>query len=431
MIEVRVQPPEPAARGYVRHVAELRSDHETRQLRIMAPEDAHPLSEDWLVLPALTYGMRQSEDVRIHGRVSAMLMANLDEIQAMFLADAEARRPLHRIEFEATQVVPTPTVEGAGTVSLFSGGLDAFYTAIQRRDDIDALLFLHGQEATPDDREQLFVTLPHVKAAAAGLEKPLLLIDSDHWDLIWRDGGRTETSNHAMLVTMGYLLGSKVRRILVSGSYEHEFEYGRENSVAKLLPLLQTEALEVELYANLARAKKMRVVVESPVAMDHLRVCWARRGGAFNCGVCRKCLRTLVNLEIVGATGRCRTLPPTVDLRAVARTPIGTNTRDTLQRENLRLAKAGGLTELARALETSVGPRFELLKRMPRPLARFVKSFRHAERKRRRKRTREALEAHRQRTDGAHLFVSLPPAAGPAYHPAWDRPRAQDRGDDD
>lgn len=421
MIEVHPipgAPAAPAASGYVRHGAALRAEGETRHLHVLVPEDAHPQSEDWLVLPALTYGMRRREDVRIHGRVSPRLLANLDAVQRILVADAETRRPLFPVRLEATEPVPTPRAEAGGTVALFSAGLDAFYTALTR-DDVDALLYVHGQETTPDDREQLFLLLPHLKAAAAGLGKRLLLVDSDHWDLIWRDGGRTETSNHAMLAAVGMLLGSRVARLVVSASYLPEREYDRETGTGRLLPLLETEGLALELFGARPRSEKMSVVAASDLAMDHLRVCWARRGGDYNCGVCRKCLRTLVNLELAGALGRCRTLPRTLDLRAVARTPRDPWTRNDLQRENLRQAEAQGKTALAAALRASMEPLVDPLERLPRPLARLVKSFRHRARNRRRRRTREALERHRRETGGAHLFVSVPAATRPAHHPSW------------
>jgi hypothetical protein len=62
------------------------------------------------------------------------------------------------------------------------------------------------------------------------------------------------------------------------------------------------------------RSAKLSLLISDPVAMAHLRVCWEHRnGGEFlNCGVCEKCLRTLLEIEAVqpGATARLPTFPP-------------------------------------------------------------------------------------------------------------------------
>lgn len=65
-----------------------------------------------------------------------------------------------------------------------------------------------------------------------------------------------------------------------------------------LIPLLETENLK--LYsANMAmtRIEKTKYISAFPETYDSLHVCW---DNAKNCGVCRKCLRTLVTLDILG-----------------------------------------------------------------------------------------------------------------------------------
>ena len=49
-----------------------------------------------------------------------------------------------------------------------------------------------------------------------------------------------------------------------------------------------------------SRLDKLELVAAEPAARHWLRVCWENRGGAYNCGRCEKCLRTMV------ANGRAR-----------------------------------------------------------------------------------------------------------------------------
>ena len=57
--------------------------------------------------------------------------------------------------------------------------------------------------------------------------------------------------------------------------------------------------------------------------MRHLRVCWENRDGSYNCGTCKKCLRTMIALRIAGKLDACETLPHEIDLDAVRDLPLG------------------------------------------------------------------------------------------------------------
>jgi hypothetical protein len=88
----------------------------------------------------------------------------------------------------------------------------------------------------------------------------------------------------------------------------------REQAVAwgshpDLDPLWSTEALEiVHDGTGASRAEKAARLAGEPEAMRHLRVCWQNPDGAYNCGVCRKCVVARVTLDSVGALERCATL---------------------------------------------------------------------------------------------------------------------------
>jgi hypothetical protein len=55
-------------------------------------------------------------------------------------------------------------------------------------------------------------------------------------------------------------------------------------------------------------------VGRSPVALDHLRVCWDEYGENYNCGRCPKCLRTMMSLYLTGTLDRSGTFEHTLDL---------------------------------------------------------------------------------------------------------------------
>ena len=105
--------------------------------------------------------------------------------------------------------------------------------------------------------------------------------------------------------------------------------------------------------------EKAAYISEHPVAMRRLRVCLARDTD-YNCGRCEKCLRTIINLQVAGASGKCETLPEEPDLEAVASMDLGGENARAFALENLKtLQRLGNEPELAYALETALERNFE------------------------------------------------------------------------
>jgi hypothetical protein len=63
------------------------------------------------------------------------------------------------------------------------------------------------------------------------------------------------------------------------------------------------------------RLQKIRAIARSPLLLDTVRVCIADDApGAYNCGRCEKCLRTMVGLHIAGALDRAGAFPNNLNL---------------------------------------------------------------------------------------------------------------------
>ena len=85
-------------------------------------------------------------------------------------------------------------------------------------------------------------------------------------------------------------------------------------------PLWSTEAVEVvHDGAETRRVDKVAALAASPLALRYLRVCWENRGGAYNCGRCGKCMRTMVDLDLAGALGHTVDATGTVSTRDTPR----------------------------------------------------------------------------------------------------------------
>jgi hypothetical protein len=105
--------------------------------------------------------------------------------------------------------------------------------------------------------------------------------------------------------------------------------------------------------------EKVAAIAGSDTALRHLRVCTAllnlRTGnqaleGAYNCGSCEKCVRTMINLEITGKLAQCRTFRRPLDARSIRRLQMTADYRGFYVENLAALRELGIRPDLQRAL---------------------------------------------------------------------------------
>jgi hypothetical protein len=162
----------------------------------------------------------------------------------------------------------------------------------------------------------------------------------------------------AALAAIGLLLQHEFKKVMIGSTFSY-FALPRWGSHPLTDPLWSTERLEVfHSGAEATRPMKVARIVGDDVAMRRLRVCHPRAGETgrtLNCGRCSKCLRTMINLRVVGALGRCETLPGELDLDDVAELPIKDDRDLAFMLENLRALERDDRDEpLATALRSNL-----------------------------------------------------------------------------
>src|SRR5262249_39232642 len=118
-----------------------------------------------------------------------------------------------------------------------------------------------------------------------------------------------KTSHGAGLASIALALGEGFTEANIASSYhwEHLFPWG---SHPRLDPLWSNGKMLLFHTGWQARGlDKTRLVSEHPIALETLRVCFENPDSLYNCGRCRKCLRTMLELQRCGALERCRTFP--------------------------------------------------------------------------------------------------------------------------
>lgn len=258
------------------------------------------------LLPAMRFG----GELELAEPVSESLRQGVAIVQDVFLgwdhAGAIRHLALQPVALNApSSDAPAP---GQGVGCFFSGGVDSFYTLLERRDEITDIVVVHGFDVRLDDQPLRRALSEAATDVARTLGKALIEIETDARRL----GERYVTWNHyfgCLLVAVAYALAPRLSRVMM----------GTGHTYASLIPDGANPILDapwsrgpvriVSHGAGATRTQKIAALAREPLAMRWLRVCWENRDGAYNCGRCEKCLRTKVALRAVGALERCRTMP--------------------------------------------------------------------------------------------------------------------------
>ena len=287
------------------------------------------------LVAAVPVAMATARSLSVQEPVSPRLLGALDQIQAIFSAWWP---DLRRIEVYAEPGAAPPEAD-RGTVAFFSGGVDSFYTVLRNIDEVDSLVYVRGFELPLHHTAQLKRMSAATRGVAAELGLPLIEVETNLRDTLDPLVGLIR-HHGALLASVGLLLGSQAQRVLLPASFSYR-ELVPRGSHALLDPLWSTERVQIVHEGVAPRVEKVELVSRSEVAMRSLRVCFQPDAG-LNCGRCPKCLRTMAELQIVGALERCETLPHDLRLSALARIPMRTETHVAIARSHAREARARG-----------------------------------------------------------------------------------------
>ncbi len=311
--------------------------------------EAHFASEDVELDPSpdaafvagLPVAMGMASSLECPAGVSARLLANSGTIQDLLSAWTPPWGPaLRPLEVRAKPSASTAAGR-RGTAAFLTCGVDSFYTVLRRREEIDAVVYVHGLDLSPEDSKRGLIR-SNFRQVAAELGLPAIELSTDvraafsdevcDWERIYTS---------AALATIGHLLSARFERVLIPASHAYR-DLHPTGSHPLLDPLWSGDRLRVEHVDALTRVEKLAYLVDSPLAMSSLRVCFRPPTDGLNCGVCAKCTRTKVNLRVIGALGRCETLPGGISLREMSGGKIRTRRSLTYVKENLAAVEARG-----------------------------------------------------------------------------------------
>jgi hypothetical protein len=312
----------------------LRSDRSDASVRIHGTGDpfdlwfrvhgARPqLEAEALVSLTLPVAMAQGEDIDLGG----LRLDPAFESGSATWQDAFATWYPDRLRPVAVQGARTRRGRSrpSGVGCFFTGGVDSFHSVLANRERLTHLVFVHGFDVPLEGLPALRADVTeHVRAAALELGLPLIEVETNLHDFSDTRQSPWGTTYHGVaLAAVAHLLAGVLGEAVIGATHAFAdlFPYGSHPLTD---PLLSSAGLRLVHHGCEAdRVEKVIACAASPVALRHLRVCWENRDGTYNCGTCKKCLRTMIALEIAGNLEGCATLPHTIDLEDVRALPLG------------------------------------------------------------------------------------------------------------
>jgi hypothetical protein len=239
------------------------------------------------------------EDVRLEAPVSSRLVTGAHQVTRKF----EGWWGYRAVRIDAPEAAPP---SGPEVGAMFSRGIDTTATLLRSlRGEIPQrtthLLSLYGAEWKFSAATHEAIWHDNVEAAAEyGLPLIRLTTNAPH---ILRGRIGWPRSHGAVFASLALALGLRFSSVLFGSSQRPEHRRGH-GSRWDLDPLWSTEATAIHHdAAELGKLGRAAIVATDPIALRHLKVCWAVDGPG-NCGRCEKCLRTMTCLQIAGALDR-------------------------------------------------------------------------------------------------------------------------------
>ncbi|NSW54230.1 MAG: hypothetical protein HPY85_17140 [Anaerolineae bacterium] len=275
-----------------------------------------------LLLPAMLLG----EGLTVEGEVSPRLLRGVDDFQHLF----SAWRPgvLQRVPISAPRrSVPQAASHGRSAAATFSGGLDSFYSiwrhqppqcSAPERQVRHALVMTGIPGIRVHQAEAVSGWIDSQRALLAGLGVQLLRIDSN-WEQFQPRGLENQMSYAMPLIAAAHALAPLLHTFYLPGALNYD-NLHPDGSTPYSDPLLNSEILEIYPHGSaVGRMDKLRAMQDWPPLHGNLLVCFdsTRPDFAANCGVCSKCLRTRMMIEMLGKTGTFRTFPAALQPRDI------------------------------------------------------------------------------------------------------------------
>jgi len=252
-------------------------------------------------------------------------------------------------------------VSPAYTASFFSGGIDAWFTALRYSEvpgitpvgHVDEFLTVWGFDIDITDPGEFALMKAPLVPGAKALGKPLVEVATNlrenrtFWKTRWGP-----LCHGAGLGVVGLILEKRYKKVIAGSTlpFQNLQPWGSHPLTDTLL---STSRLDyVHDGAAFTRFEKTKLIAKSDLALKHLRVCNSHQVSS-NCSMCEKCYRSMAALELLGAFDKCESFPRAMSLASLSKVYIGSESVRGYFQEIREVAREYGRSDIASAVDRS------------------------------------------------------------------------------
>lgn len=310
-----------------------------------------------LLMPA----MRLGETLKVKAPASRKMLEGVNKFMEIIHQWAPEYK---QIDIQGEGFCDT-SLKGKAIGSFFSGGVDSFYTVLKNRNSnvseeekISKLIFIRGFDIGLHDEELYSSSFNAVESTAKDLGVTLFTCSTNIKEELCGNYANWELCHGLFLLASAYSVEKIWKTIYVPSTHTYldMFPWGSHPLTD---PLISTDGIDV-VHDGCEATRVQKVIsqiAKSETALKHLRVCWQNLHGKYNCGECKKCIRTKVNLEVAGVLQKCQTFERGINFSSIKKLELITANDRSFMQENYDAAiEMGCSPKLIRALKKSLNP---------------------------------------------------------------------------
>lgn len=267
---------------------------------------------DAFAAACLIKSMRVNEPLEITSPISNRLHVMLPRIRDIYHTWWPAL--FKRVPIRTTPRSELPAAPQKTTATFFSGGVDSFYSLLKHHEEgaaagrpLTHLVFMRGVETPIETTKGVEDSEEWVRRVADELGVKAIF-------------GITNVRTHVMsnwekydhgsaLASIGLCLSPVIGHMCIPSafSYGHQVPHGSSPLVDEMFS--SDRMFIFHDGSEVTRAEKVASIIRwnKELGLLYLRVCLGNFGGAYNCGRCRKCLRTAIPLKVLGVLSDAET----------------------------------------------------------------------------------------------------------------------------
>jgi hypothetical protein len=371
--------PSPTRPGYTRITGAIDAGKDNFDIWFEVEDPLAPDLSDtanpWLIV-MLLFALETGGEIETDLPADPLLLENLYGLIQLWRHWYPDLKP---VTIRATPAAPA--ISPSRTASFFSGGVDAWFTALRHSNipgipsvgHVDDFLTVWGFNIRIGDAAEFARMKAMLQPGAAALGKPFIEIatnlreNKSFWMRRWGPIGFA-----AALAAAALILEKRYKKVLIASGVRLQdlVPYGSHPITN---PLFSTSCLTVVLDGSpFSRAEKTALIAKSRIALNELKVCNAVRLST-NCCACEKCYRSMATLEALGMLGQCDSFPKGFSLEALSNIYIGTKMTADFFVEIRALAERHGRKDLVNAIDKSFSR-----SRLRRPIIDAGKRLQHS-----------------------------------------------------